>query len=259
MNEGFTAEQKEFEIRDNLNNKFRIIFVDKSIKSIKKVLNNGNLVDPTREELIYIMKELQKMLETLKTENITQDYDSLLISIKNLIDNGTLNSLDEIRNYINGLDLSQDDKEKLIQESYKYLESKSVEKTPIILFKDKIIEQKIIDIKRRGKWLMFELNDYYLLSHLRMEGKYNIKNKGEEIDKHEHVSFVLDDNTELRYRDTRKFGRMHLISKDEVYSVRPLNELGLEPWDKNLTASYLKEKYKNIKLPIKTVTQNHNS
>lgn len=42
-------------------------------------------------------------------------------------------------------------------------------------FKREIKNQNIIDIKRRGKWLMFELNDYYLLSHLRIEGKYFIK------------------------------------------------------------------------------------
>ena len=38
-------------------------------------------------------------------------------------------------------------------------------------FENQIKNQIIHDIKRRGKWLMFELDDYYLLSHLRMEGK----------------------------------------------------------------------------------------
>jgi formamidopyrimidine-DNA glycosylase len=46
---------------------------------------------------------------------------------------------------------------------------------------------------------------------------------------------------------------MHLLKKDELYSRKPLNELGLEPWDKDLNSTYLKEKYKNKKLPIKTV------
>ena len=120
-------------------------------------------------------------------------------------------------------------------------------------FKEKIINQKINDIKRRGKWLMFELDDYFLLSHLRMEGRYYIKNKTDEMLKHEHVSFTLDNNLELRYLDTRKFGKMHLIEKDEILNRKPLNELGLEPWDENLNIDYLKEKYKNKKLPIKTV------
>ncbi len=119
-------------------------------------------------------------------------------------------------------------------------------------FKEKIKGQKINNILRRGKWLMFELNNYYLLSHLRMEGKYFIRNKDDLVNKHEHISFVFSDNTELRYHDTRKFGRMYLLDKDDVYNKKPLNELGLEPWDDNLTSSYLKEKLKNKKIPIKT-------
>lgn len=117
-------------------------------------------------------------------------------------------------------------------------------------FKEKIKNQTINDILRRGKWLMFELDDYFLLSHLRMEGKYFIRNKGDERTKHEHVTFLFTDNTELRYHDTRKFGKMYLIKKEDAYNVKPLNELGLEPWDKNLTKEYLKSKFN--KKPIKT-------
>jgi len=121
----------------------------------------------------------------------------------------------------------------------------------VLEFKNKLIDQTIINIKRQGKWLMFELNDYYLLSHLRMEGKYFIK-KDEPITKHQHVIFKFSDGYELRYQDTRKFGKMYLYLKDEVYDHKPLNELGYEPWDKRLTVSFLEEKYKNKKLPIKT-------
>ncbi len=120
-------------------------------------------------------------------------------------------------------------------------------------FKKIIINEKINDVKRRGKWLMFDLDHYYLLSHLRMEGKYFFKSKDDAHTKHEHVIFTLDGKYELRYLDTRKFGKMHLIEKDKVYNQKPLNELGKEPWDKELNSDYLKEKYKNKKLPIKTV------
>ena len=121
------------------------------------------------------------------------------------------------------------------------------------IFIKELIGQTINDIKRRGKWLIFELDNHYLLSHLRMEGKYNIRNIGDSYDKHEHVCLEFTDNTELRYRDTRKFGRMHLICKDNLYNSKPLNELGLEPWDELLTVEYLKMKYKTKKNPIKTV------
>ena len=97
----------------------------------------------------------------------------------------------------------------------------------------------IIDMKRIGKFLMFDLDNYYLLSHLRMEGKYFFKNNSEEINKHEHVIFDLGNNEELRYMDTRKFGKMYLIKKEEINNIGPLKDLGLEPWDDNLTSEYL--------------------
>ena len=59
-------------------------------------------------------------------------------------------------------------------------------------FTTKIKNQTINDIERYGKWLMFLLDDYYLLSHLRMEGKYFIKDSKEEYKKHEQVIFKLD-------------------------------------------------------------------
>lgn len=130
---------------------------------------------------------------------------------------------------------------------------KLIEYPSIEEFKKNIIKQKINDIKRRGKWLLFELDDYFLLSHLRMEGKYLIRTKKDPILKHEHIDIIFDDDKTLRYMDTRKFGRMHLIKKSEINKIGPIKELGLEPWDENLTNKYLKEKYKNKKLPIKTV------
>lgn len=124
-----------------------------------------------------------------------------------------------------------------------------IEKPDVETFKKLIKNQTIIDIKRRGKFLMFELNDYYLLSHLRMEGKYFIDG---ELTLHDHVIFHFKEGF-LKYNDTRKFGRMYLIKKEEVYNTKPLCELGLEPWDEHLDYKYLQDKLKNKKLPIKTI------
>ena len=116
-------------------------------------------------------------------------------------------------------------------------------------FKKNIINQKFIDIKRLGKYLIFELDNYYLVSHLRMEGKYFIKDKTDKIEKHEHVIFYLDDIT-LRYHDTRKFGRMYLVDKDKLYTDTPLSHIGKEP--NELTVDYLLDKLNRNK-PIKTL------
>lgn len=117
----------------------------------------------------------------------------------------------------------------------------------------KLKGQTINDITRRGKWLVFHLDDYLLLSHLRMEGKYFLKKNTDPIPKHQHVIFNFTDETSLRYQDTRKFGRMYLIEKDAFETCKPIQELGLEPWDSNLTSEYLQKKYQTKRLPIKTV------
>ena len=119
------------------------------------------------------------------------------------------------------------------------------------MFIKEIANQTIKDITRRGKFLMFVLDDYYLISHLRMEGKYFIKETTEPLSKHDHVIFKLDNKKELRYNDTRKFGKMHLVKKDELNKT-PIAKLGKEPWDKELTIDYLKPKL-NKKKAIKTL------
>ena len=119
-------------------------------------------------------------------------------------------------------------------------------------FKKILINNEFIDILRKGKWLIFELNNYYLLSHLRMEGKYFIKNSTEPTVKHEHVIITFNDGTELRYHDTRKFGRMKLIEKAELKNTIEIQKQGIEPIDDNLTVNYLLNNFKGKKMPMKT-------
>lgn len=120
-------------------------------------------------------------------------------------------------------------------------------------FKENLIGDEFIDIKRRGKWLIFELNNHYLLSHLRMEGKYFLKTEQEPIEKHEHVIITFLDNTDLRYHDTRKFGRMSLIKKEELETNEKIKKQGYEPGEKDLTVEYLLNKFKNKNIAIKTL------
>mgnify|MGYP004667787755 CR=1 FL=1 len=119
-------------------------------------------------------------------------------------------------------------------------------------FKNKLIGQHFRDFKRRGKYLLFEMDDITLVSHLRMEGKYVYRNLNQEIEKHELVIFNIDDRFELRYKDVRRFGKMYLVEKDNLCKS-PLSKLGYEPWDDALTVDYLREKYKNKSIPIKTI------
>ena len=111
--------------------------------------------------------------------------------------------------------------------------------------------QTIRDIDRVGKYLIFILDRDAFISHLRMEGKYNIVNATKPLSKHEHLSFVFSDGSELRYQDTRKFGRLERVNKDSYRHDLPLCKLGPEPWDADPKAIYAK--IHKSSLPIKTL------
>lgn len=123
----------------------------------------------------------------------------------------------------------------------------------VSLFQNKISNQKIYQIFSRGKFIVIELDDYYLLIHLRMEGKFTFRDVGVELGKHEHVEFILDDTLSWRYHDVRKFGKMYLVKKERLYLDPPLCNLGYDYYDKELTKEYLYQKIHSKKLPIKTV------
>lgn len=149
--------------------------------------------------------------------------------------------LPEVQTVINVL------KSKLLNkkiENYKIIYDKMIE-NPIDF--EKIKGLTINDITRCGKFIIFDLGNLCLVSHLRMEGKYFIKGINDEIVKHEHVVFYFDEFS-LRYHDVRKFGIMLIRNKENLYITPPLNKVALDPFSINYLDFHQKL---NKKKPIK--------
>lgn len=117
--------------------------------------------------------------------------------------------------------------------------------------------ETIQTIGRRGKYLLFYLKNLVLISHLRMEGKYQFNENSEsEIDKHTHIVLRFEDGTSLSYRDVRKFGTMDLITIEQLNSFHALNKLGQEPLDLNFDLEQLKKELQSRKAPVKQLLLN---
>jgi formamidopyrimidine-DNA glycosylase len=87
---------------------------------------------------------------------------------------------------------------------------------------------------RRAKYIVLGLdNGQSILIHLRMTGRLNIEPAREERSRHEHVVIDFDDGSQLRFHDTRKFGRWSLVED----AAEALAHLGPEPMSKAFTAS----------------------
>lgn len=119
------------------------------------------------------------------------------------------------------------------------------------LFSRQLVGQKIESIRRRGKFLLFFLSDYVLISHLRMEGKFRVETVGTPLARHTHVVFKLDREEELRYLDVRKFGRMSLTGRDHLFKHPSLASLGPEPTADVLEEDWLGQFLRNRKRAIK--------
>lgn len=119
-------------------------------------------------------------------------------------------------------------------------------------FKNSIKGLTITQVSNYGKWLFLVLGDYTIMSHLRMEGKYFYKDSKEKIEKHEHIIFHLDNNHDLRYHDTRKFGVMKLVKTEDIHKTKEISKLGIEPDNQALTGKYIYNAIHKIKGPIKS-------
>jgi len=131
-------------------------------------------------------------------------------------------------------------------------------------FREELINEKIIKISRRSKYLIFHFKKNILLIHLGMTGKFLIlrKKDGEIfktsfyynlniLNKHNHIYFILNNNLILVYNDVRRFGFFRYFKNKKLNEITFLKKLGVEPLSKFFNfiyfSKFIKNKKKNIK------------
>lgn len=128
-------------------------------------------------------------------------------------------------------------------------------------FLDLIRGRRFVSFGRRGKYILLGLDSGETLAvHLRMTGELRIHaSPGPEsepatdlADKHTHVLFELDTGEELRFRDTRKFGRIWLV--EDVSEV--VGKLGPEPLSAEFLPQNLEQALDGRKANIKALLLN---
>jgi formamidopyrimidine-DNA glycosylase len=97
--------------------------------------------------------------------------------------------------------------------------------------------RKVTHVGRRGKFVVFELDppDRTLLIHLRMSGRLSVVRADEPADPYAHTTLALDNNHELWFSDTRKFGQLFLPADRDLV----LGRLGPEPLSTDFTPAWL--------------------
>ena len=115
-------------------------------------------------------------------------------------------------------------------------------------FIDTIKDCTIRQITRRGKYVVIRLSrGLTLLIHLRMTGRLNWESQDRPRNKHEHVILQVNETHELRFQDTRKFGRIVLTNRPETV----LDKLGPEPLADSFTLQQFHKMLQSRKRTIK--------
>lgn len=116
--------------------------------------------------------------------------------------------------------------------------------------------QKFCSLRRRGKYLLFNLCQGTMIGHLGMSGSFRTTKPGELRKKHDHVLITLNNNTQLRYHDPRRFGSIHWTQTDPL-THKLIQKLGPEPFDPLFCPDYLYAKLQKSKKPIKACLMDH--
>ena len=133
-------------------------------------------------------------------------------------------------------------------------------------FSEQLINEKIIKITRRSKYLIFHFKEKILLLHLGMTGKLLVlRKKDNEIFKtsfyynlnilpqHNHVYFFLNNGFVLIYNDVRRFGYFKYYFKKKINEIGFLKKLGPEPLGNRFNYEYFKNFIKSKKKNIKSL------
>lgn len=118
-------------------------------------------------------------------------------------------------------------------------------------FEARVVGQKIEAISRRAKYIVIELEHDLLLVHLRMTGRLYVSDADvvQRVDKWVHVKFGLNGNKELRFSDSRKFGKVYLVDDLEQVTAN----IGPEPLEDVFTADIFKARMQGRSKMIKTL------
>ncbi len=116
-------------------------------------------------------------------------------------------------------------------------------------FRHRLMSQCIEGLKRRGKYLIFQLsNGEYLILHLRMSGSLRMDAACGD-DPYIRAMFSFDNGANLYFRDPRKFGMIWLVEDEE----QVVGKLGPEPLDTSFTAKELQSILRKHTAPIKAI------
>jgi formamidopyrimidine-DNA glycosylase len=122
--------------------------------------------------------------------------------------------------------------------------------------KRRLAGEKVLDIRRRAKYLLFDMPDGRLLVLLGMSGRLSIVPEDTPPRTHDHVDLQLEDHRAIRLTDPRRFGAVLWLPNDAKGEHPLLAGLGIEPFDTGFDAKAMRELARGRRVAIKQFLMN---
>ena len=117
-------------------------------------------------------------------------------------------------------------------------------------FIEGVAGRRVVDLKRRGKYLVAPLDDeQHLVLHLGMTGSLRIHDADREPPPMVRHTFPLDGGREMRFIDPRKFGHLWLLADP----ADAMPKMGPEPLEPSFTEEVLADVLAKRKAPVKAL------
>ena len=125
-------------------------------------------------------------------------------------------------------------------------------------FKKSILFTKVINISRRAKYILINLNnDKTIIIHLGMSGRIILSSNNKNLKfKHTHMTLYFKNNIVAKFIDPRRFGCLLVIDTEDIFQNKLFINLGPEPLSRNFNPLYLKRACQNKKTTIKSLIMN---
>lgn len=118
-----------------------------------------------------------------------------------------------------------------------------------------LLDQRIQNLSRRGKYILINTKPGSALLHLGMSGSIGILENDQPLKKHDHFDLIMSSNQIIRFNDPRRFGSFIWAGKNpEKHKL--LKKLGPEPLENNDLGSHLYRLSKGRKTSVKAFIMN---
>lgn len=117
--------------------------------------------------------------------------------------------------------------------------------------KHKLQGQRLLELKRRGKYLILSFKTGSIILHLGMSGSLRILSTPTAPQKHDHIDICFTNKKYLRFTDPRRFGAL-LFTEDDPEQHALLVHIGPEPLSAAFNGDYLYKRAKGKTLSVKS-------